>query len=203
MATKETTSKKPRARGSFLRNPKRVLDWSVIAKKTEDFKKEINIEKLNEEQQRIYNAFVFRRAKPYHFAVTDAYGNTIRFLLYTNKTDEGVLHILEKHYNGSVGMVTAKEIVNLCDVIRYGEIDSRTGKDKITYFLEKGNHAFRLTVGLKKSNTGENILKSFYSNRKRKTSGTACSSNKNGCGANPESFSGRKNTKKSKPKTKK
>ena len=181
---------------SSIRKPKTIPNGNVIAKKTEEFKEEIDVQKLNNEQKRIYNAFVFRRAKPYHFSVTDAYGNTIRFSLYTNKKDDGVLHILQKHYNGSVGMVTANEIVNFCDVIRYGEIYPQ--KDRITYFWKKGNSVFRLTVGLKKSNTGENILKSFYSNRKIKTFRTAGSSNNKGCGANPESFSGGKNTKKTK-----
>lgn len=63
---------------------------------------------------------------------------------------------------------------------------------------KRTNTTITLTVGLKKSNTGENILKSFYSNRKRKTFKTAGSSNNRGCGANPKSFSGGKNTKKSK-----
>lgn len=201
MATKKRIRRK--GNDNLLKKQKRVPSWIVVAQKTEEFKQDINVETLNDEQTRLYNAFVFRRAKPYNFAVTDAYSNTIRFLLYTNKTDEGVLHILEKHYNGAVGMVTANEIVNLCDVIRYGEIDpNSTDKNKITYFWKKGNHSFRLTVGLKKSNTGENILKSFYSNRKRKTSGTAGSRVRKVCGANSESFQAAK-IQKNRIKTKK
>lgn len=147
---------------------------AAIAVKTEAFKKEVNPDNLNEEQKRIYAAFVFRRAKPYRFAVNDANGNTVRFLLYTNKTDDGVLHILGKHYKGATGPVTAMEIINLCDVIRNGEMTSN-GK-AITYTWHKGANTLKLIVGLKKSKTGENVLKSFYSNRK--TSRTAGSSNK-------------------------
>ena len=145
----------------------------LLDRKTEAFKSELVYDSLNEEQKRVYNAFVYRRAKPYRFAVNDSYGNTVRFTLYTNKIDEGVLHVLTKHYNGNVGAVTSKEIVNLCDVVRYGKIKS-DGR-KMSYTLQKGVNTLCLIVGLKKSKTGENILKSFYSNRK--TSRTACSGN--------------------------
>lgn len=145
-----------------------------IEAKTAAFKSEVNYGNLNDEQKRIYNAFVFRRAKPYSFEVVDGYGNTVRFLLYTNKTDDGVLHIMGKHYRGQVGMVTASEILNLCDVIRNGRMKS--DGQSITYTWERGGKKYVLVVGLKKSRTGQNILKSFYSNRK--TSRTAGSSNK-------------------------
>lgn len=146
----------------------------IIERKTESFKKEIDYSKLNDEQKRIYNAFVFRRAKPYRFEVVDGFGNTVRFVIYTNKNDDGVLHIMLKHYHGSVGNVSSREIVNLCDVIRNGKVTSNG--ESITYSWEKGRNVFRLVVGLKKSNTGQNVLKTFYSNRK--TSKTAGSSNK-------------------------
>lgn len=146
----------------------------TIEAKTAAFKSEINYDSLNDEQKRIYNAFVFRRAKPYNFEVVDGYGNTIRFLLYTNKQDDGVLHIMGKHYHGQVGMVTASEILGLCNVIRNGRMTSNG--QSITYTWEKGGKKLVLIVGLKKSKTGQNILKSFYSNRK--TSRTAGSSNK-------------------------
>lgn len=143
-----------------------------LSRKTEYFKKEVDYNRLNEEQKRLYNAFVFRRQKPYRFSVNDSYRNTVRFLLYTNKRDEGVIHIMNKHYKGSVGMVTAKEIIDICNVIRYGDVTSN-GKS-LTYRWQNGSKILKLIVGLKKSNTGENVLKSFYSNRK--TPGTACSS---------------------------
>ena len=135
----------------------------TIESKTEAFKKEVDYVGLNDEQKRVYNAFVFRRAKPYRFEVVDGYGNTVRFMLYTNKNDEGVLHIMNKHYKGVAGPVTAREIVNLCDVVRRGRVTS--DGNSITYTLRKGGSTLKLIVGLKKSGTGENILKSFYSNR--------------------------------------
>jgi len=146
----------------------------IIKTKTESFIKELVYDSLNDEQKRLYNAFVYRRSKPYRFAVQDSCGNTVRFTLYTNKTDDGVLHIMAKHYKGVAGPVTAKEIVSLCDVVRFGVMTS--DGSSITYTWRKGSGTFKLVVGLKKTNTGENILKSFYSNRK--TSRTAGSSNK-------------------------
>ena len=146
---------------------------NTLESKTESFKNEVDYTGLNDEQKRVYNAFVFRRAKPYRFEVVDGYGNTVRFMLYTNKNDDGVLHIMNKHYKGIVGPVTAREIVNLCDVIRRGTVAS--DGNNITYTLQKGGSTLKLIVGLKKSGTVGNILKSFYSNRK--TSRTAGSSN--------------------------
>ena len=137
---------------------------TALEDKTAHFIFDVNdYDSLTAEQKRIYNAFVYRRAKPYNFEVTDAYGDTIRFKLYTNKTDDGVLHIMGKHYRGKVGMVTAQEIINLCDVVRYGEM--KPGDKKITYSWRKGNSTLVLIVGLKKTKEGGNVLKSFYSNR--------------------------------------
>lgn len=136
----------------------------TIEDKTKCFKQEIEYSKLNDEQKRIYNAFVYKRSKPYHFSVTDFYGNTVRFILYTNKKDDGVLHILSRHYKGNIGTVTAKEIVNICNVIRCGVMISN-GKN-ISYTLKIGDSILKLIVGLKNNKSGNNILKSFYSNRK-------------------------------------
>lgn len=147
---------------------------TFLERKTADFMFDVkDYDSLNAEQKRVYNAFVYRRAKPYRFEVVDAYGNTIRFVLYTNKTDDGVLHIMSKHYRSDVGMVTTSEILNLCDVIRKGTVMS--DGSSITYTWRKGVSTLKLVVGLKRSRTGENVLKSFYSNRK--TSRTAGSSN--------------------------
>lgn len=137
---------------------------NTIIEKTELFKSEVNYDTLNDEQKRIYNAFVYRRPKPYKFDVVDRYGNTIRFALYTNKRDDGVLHILNKHYKGEIGSVTSAEIIKFCDVIRKGVLTP--GSNSLTYTWNKGNSVLKLIVGLKRTGTDVNILKSFYSNRK-------------------------------------
>ncbi|MBR5214801.1 MAG: hypothetical protein IKV80_01090 [Bacteroidales bacterium] len=137
---------------------------NIIERKTKDFCEEVQHIKLTEENKRIYNAFVYKRAKPYKFEIIDKYSNTIRFVLCTNKLDDGVLHILLKHYQGKVGSVSAFEILNFCEVIRNGEIS--VNENTMVYTLKQNGQTFKLIVALKKSQTGTNILKSFYSDRK-------------------------------------
>ena len=96
--------------------------------------------------------------------IIDKYDNTIRFVLCTNKLDDGVLHIMLKHYRGAVGNVNAYEILNFCDVIRNGEINAND--NSITYTLKRNGQTYKLIVALKRSKAGTNILKSFYSDRK-------------------------------------
>ena len=137
---------------------------NIIERKTNEFCEEVKNLKLTEENKRVYNAFVYKRSKPYKFEVVDRYNNTIRFVLCTNKLDDGVLHILLKHYQGVVGKVSAYEILNFCDVIRKGEVN--VNENNMTYTYKQNGQIFKLVVALKRSNTGTNILKSFYSDRK-------------------------------------
>ena len=134
-----------------------------LQQKTELFKKEIGNRTLTHEQQRIYNAFVHRRSKAYTFVVKDKYYNDIHFTLPTKNTREGVLHIMNKHYKG-VGSVSAMEILNLCDIIRFGEISVKN--KHLIYTYKKLSNTYKLIVALKQTATEKNILKSFYSNKK-------------------------------------
>lgn len=134
-----------------------------IERKITSFCQEVGEMSMNDEQKRIYRAFTLASVKPYRFVVTDKYDNTVRFVLYTNKCDDGVLHILSKHYNG-IGKVSAQEILNLCDVIRLGNLS--VSENTMLYTLKRNGQTFKLIVALKKSKTGNNVLKSFYSNRK-------------------------------------
>lgn len=137
---------------------------NIIKRKTNEFCEEVKCFNLTEENKRVYNAFVYRRAKPYKFEIVDKYNNTIRFVLCTNKLDDGVLHILLKHYQGNVGKVSAYEILNFCDVIRKGEVN--VNDNNMIYTYKQNGQIFILIVALKRSTTGTNILKSFYSDRK-------------------------------------
>ena len=136
----------------------------IIKRKTNEFCEEVKCLNLTEENKRVYNAFVYRRAKPYKFEIVDKYNYTIRFVLCTNKLDDGVLHILLKHYQGVVGKVSAYEILIFCDVIRKGEVN--VNDNNMIYTYKQNGRIFKLIVALKRSNTGTNILKSFYSDRK-------------------------------------
>lgn len=130
---------------------------------TRNFVLEIGNRRLSEEQFRIYNAFVFRKRGVYKFCVDDKYGNTIRFLMHTNKRDDGVVHILKKHYDGKTGHVSAIEILKFLDVIRKGDLYAN--QNAITYTMLKEGKNYSLIIGLKKTGTEKNILKSFYSNK--------------------------------------
>ncbi len=140
---------------------------------TQNFITEVGSMLLNEEQKRIYNAFVYRRRKPYKFFVVDKYGNTIRFILPTNNKREGVVHILVKHYNGNVGQVTAGEILSFLEVIRKGNLTAEN--NTMTYKYNLNNVCYSLIVGIKET-PSNNILKSFYSD-KEKGFGTDCFAN--------------------------
>lgn len=132
---------------------------NIIERKTKDFCEEIKHIKLTEENKRIYNAFVYKRAKPYKFEIIDKYSNTIRFVLCTNKLDDGVLHILLKHYQGKVGSVSAFEILNFCEVIRNGEIS--VNENTMVYTLKQNGQTFKLIVALKKKSNRNQYFKKF------------------------------------------
>ena len=140
---------------------------------TQNFITEVEDIQLSDEQKRIYNAFVYRRRKPYKFSVVDKYGNTIRFILPTNNKREGVVHILLKHYNGNVGHVTASEILNFLEIIRKGNLTAEN--NTMTYKYNLNNVCYSLIVGIKET-PSNNILKSFYSD-KEKGFGTDCFAN--------------------------
>ena len=134
-----------------------------IKEKISIFKEETKSLSLNNEQQRIYNAFVYQDVKPINFRVTDKYGSIIHFTLYTNKRDDGVIHILKRHYKEKRGEITAIEILNFCDIIRLGELEADKRTMVYTY-TAKGN-TYKLILALKKTRNEKNILKSFYSNK--------------------------------------
>ena len=50
---------------------------NIIKRKTNEFCEEVKCFNLTEENKRVYNAFVYRRAKPYKFEIVDKYNNTI------------------------------------------------------------------------------------------------------------------------------
>lgn len=134
-----------------------------IKEKISIFKKETKDLLLNNEQQRIYNAFVYQTVKPINFRVTDRYGNIIHFTLYTNKRDDGVIHILERHYKEKRGEITAIEILDFCNIIRFGDLEAN--KRTMVYTYTAKGYTYKLILALKKTRNEKNILKSFYSNK--------------------------------------
>ena len=83
--------------------------------------------------------------------------------IYLCDPTEEVKKILLKHYQGKKGNVTAKEILNMFDVMRTGNKNFNQGNYVYTKkYTRKGNVYF-IVIKLF-ANKKEAILKSFYSN---------------------------------------
>lgn len=89
-----------------------------IREKIDIFKREAGEkERYNIEQQKIYSAFTKENGKSIRFAITDCKGKNLRVTL--DPATE-VRKILLKHYQEPTGTVTAKEILNMFDIVRTG-----------------------------------------------------------------------------------
>lgn len=132
-----------------------------IEKKIEQFKKEAGPkEQYNIEQQKIYTAFTKNKGLPIRVDVVDCEGIHIKVAI--DPTEE-VKKILLKHYQEKKGNVTAKEILNMFDVMRTGNKNFNQGNYVYTKkYTRKGNVYF-IVIKLF-ANKKEAILKSFYSN---------------------------------------
>ena len=132
-----------------------------IREKIDIFKREAGEkERYNIEQQKIYSAFTKENGKSIRFAITDCKGKNLRVTL--DPATE-VRKILLKHYQEPTGTVTAKEILNMFDIVRTG-----------TKKKEKGNYVYTKKFVRKRAvyfavlklfpNGKDAVLKSFYSN---------------------------------------
>ena len=133
-----------------------------LEKKIAAFKREAGDKsQYTPEQQKIYAAFTKLNGKDTNFAVIDQEGITIRFFI---KSSAGAKHILDEHYLVERGKVTAKEILNMLDVIRTGK--KTFENDSYVYRKKYTINGFTYTVVLRliKAN-GKIALKTFYSNR--------------------------------------
>jgi len=132
-----------------------------IDKKIAQFKQEAgNKEQYNTEQQKIYSAFTKKNGSKITINVVDCEGVRIRVIL--NSSDE-VRKILLKHYKGTKGTVTAKEILNMFDIVRSGSKNFNDGNYVyIKRYRRRGTVYF--TVLKLFSDGGTAVLKSFYSN---------------------------------------
>lgn len=136
-----------------------------IDEKIQQFIKEVGTRTLSFEQQKIYKAFTRTKGHPISFQITDKSGRIVKFAIDPSKNDDGPQHVLQKHYQGNVGRVTAIEILNMLDTIRYGDREPNSHpQNRIVYKLKKRLNNNIYTFCLKISNK-KNIFKSFYSNR--------------------------------------
>lgn len=133
----------------------------TLSDKIEAFKKEVGNRTLTEEQRRIYNEFCKTKGKGKTFFVIDKAGKQISFVIYCDKFDCGTQHILKNHYMENKGRVTAVEILNMLDVIKYGVPHKSNAYTVYSYKHVSGSVKLNATLRL----TKQGLLKSFYSDR--------------------------------------
>lgn len=135
----------------------------TLDQKIQDFIRELNGVHMDETQGKIYYAFVKNGGHPVNISVNDKEGHTVKFRIYGGKDGEGSEHILKRHYRSSRGVVSALEIINLCEVIRKGEKHRQFGCD--VYEYRKRGRSTKFTTVLKVLVDDRKVLKSFYSDR--------------------------------------
>ncbi|OGV36161.1 MAG: hypothetical protein A2020_12210 [Lentisphaerae bacterium GWF2_45_14] len=125
----------------------------------EQFKKELDNVEMNKEQKGIYDVITGNKR------ITQIRKNDLDNLagfvnLEKGSGEFGATHIMAKHFDGTSGKVTAREIINIGEVIRHGKI--RGNGDRHIYTLWENNQRYRaivLTDGKKQS------VITFYSNK--------------------------------------
>ena len=138
-------------------------DSLTVKDKITLLKAEIGDRVLTGNQLKIYRAFTKMTGRPTTIETIDGNGDMIRFKIYSNKNDDGTIHILQKHYKTNIGYVSAREIVNLCSVIEHCK--KTRSRNSTVYTLVKSNNRTRLKTALKIVVGKDYILKSFYSDR--------------------------------------
>ena len=129
----------------------------ILQDKIELFKNEIGTRKLNIEQQKIYSAFTKKSGSKIYVSVTDCEGIRLKITL---ESQAEVKKILLKHYNGTTGTVTAWEILNMFNVVRYGSKNYSDGKYVYSRIFIKGGKRYRAIVKIFRDGSNA-VLKSF------------------------------------------
>lgn len=150
---------------------------STLDEKIKAFKNEVGDRELNAAQGKIYHAFTKTKGSATRISVVDKFGNTVRIKIYSDKTSNGVQHILSNHYKTKVHWVTANEILNLYRIVETG--DRYPSNGYTVYHRTQSFNGVKISTVLKFGKEGsEAVLKSFYSDREetKKPSRPACSS---------------------------
>lgn len=135
---------------------------TLIQQKIEQFKAEAGDKnQYTPEQQKIYTAFTKEGGSLTNFIITDCEGKTLK--ISVDSATE-VRKILLKHYKTNVGTVTAKEILHMFDVIRFGSKHFNHGNYVYIHRFVKKGIVFYTVIKLF-SNGKDAYLKSFHSNR--------------------------------------
>lgn len=136
----------------------------LLSKKIAQFIAEVGDRELTQEQSKIFHAFTKTKGSVTYLNVTDCKGKSLRIKIYSDKFSNGTQHILLGHYKTRREYVTAMEILNLCDVIRNGELYKSRGYTVYRLLRHYGKVTIRTVLKIN-VNGNEAVLKSFYSDR--------------------------------------
>lgn len=184
MATKKKPNRKPKkhtrapqknktnkSRGTSPRKQKNSpkgnstgVPSSPIDEKIRLFKAEIGNRKLTEEQSKVYHAFTKKSGSMTYINVTDKSGKKVRIKIDSTKSSRGSQYILLRHYKTNYGRVTAFEILNLCNVVKFGEPYDSQGYIVYKMNVQQSGVIYRTTLKFSVENESA-ALKSFYSDR--------------------------------------
>lgn len=135
---------------------------SAIEKKIRQFIDEVGYKELTTEQAKVYAAFTKTKGNPIRISTIDSEGTSVSFKMDPTKHGDGPQHILTKHYKGTIGRVTAIEILNMCEAIRNGKKDY--SGNCVYYEYTKKYSGVMHTIFIK-IGTRDKYLKTFYSDR--------------------------------------
>lgn len=133
---------------------------SLIESRISSFIRELESSSLNTEQRKIYNAFTKNGGSKVSVSVVDCEG--VRMKVSLSPTEE-VRKILTKHYKTTDGTVTAKEIVNMFDIVRTGSKYFSQGNYVYWKELYRDGRKYKTIIKIFRNGSSA-VLKSFYSN---------------------------------------
>lgn len=128
-------------------------------------KKELDGVYLNEEQQSVYDVFTDKNTKAV-IRIQDL-DSLKEYVILRGSRGKGARKILVVHYAGTRGVVTAKEIVNIGEVIRYGKYREGDTLHPTSHSYEmNADDGARLRVVIDFDKQKNKSVINFYSNRK-------------------------------------
>ncbi len=131
-----------------------------VDEKIRQFKAEVGNRQLNPEQAKVYHAFTKKNGKDVYVHVADCDGVVLKITLESSKE---VRKILLRHYKTNNGTVTAIQILNMFNVVRYASRKYDSQGNTVYERLQKRNGIKYHTVIKIFSNGNDAVLKSFHS----------------------------------------
>ncbi len=150
-----------------MKKARKEMAENEYERKIAKFIMEVGNADLDDEEEQIYDAFTNTKGFKI-IQIKDLIGLFNLLKIIANNSDFGSKHILIKHYGIKKDSVTAREIVQMAQIVKSVEpvpdVNDKTGKRHV-YELWKNNIRYRVVIDVnKKSKSG--VLISFYTNRK-------------------------------------